>query len=70
MEYTAEASDSPIVCIRKGKYKYIACMSHSSQLFDLEVDPKELNNLVDKVEHKAAGKFMGAPTNMRPNVQR
>ncbi|KAH7715015.1 hypothetical protein AAVH_17594 [Aphelenchoides avenae] len=53
LEYAAEASDTPIVCIRRGEFKYIACMSHSSQLFDLEADPKELVNLVEKQEYKS-----------------
>ena len=32
---------------RKGKYKYVFYSSGSEQLFDMEKDPLEMNNLVD-----------------------
>ncbi len=45
MEYAAEGSYAPLVAIREGKWKYTHCLLDPDQLFDLESDPKELNNL-------------------------
>lgn len=45
MEYAAEGSYAPLVCIREGKWKYIHCTLDPDQLFDLDADPHELNNL-------------------------
>ncbi|WP_332702317.1 choline-sulfatase [Devosia sp.] len=45
IEYAAEGSVAPLVCLRDGKFKYIACMADPAQLFDLSSDPHELVNL-------------------------
>ncbi|MCP4315242.1 MAG: choline-sulfatase [Hyphomicrobiales bacterium] len=45
MEYAAEGSYAPLVCIRDGKHKYVHCELDPPQLFDLEADPQEQNNL-------------------------
>ncbi len=37
---------------RKGKYKYVFNGAGTDQLFDMEADPYEMDNLVDKEEHK------------------
>ncbi len=47
MEYAAEASIAPIVALRDGRWKYVRCAADPDQLFDLDVDPHELLNLVD-----------------------
>ncbi|HBS21905.1 sulfatase-like hydrolase/transferase, partial [Thalassospira sp.] len=45
MEYAAEGSNAPLVCIRDGRWKYVHCELDPEQLFDLETDPDELRNL-------------------------
>jgi choline-sulfatase len=47
MEYAAEGSYAPLVCIREGRWKYIHCMLDPDQLYDLDSDPLELKNLAD-----------------------
>ena len=44
MEYTAEASRSPVAAVRSGAWKYIICRDDPAMLFDLESDPDEHNN--------------------------
>ena len=45
MEYAAEASYSPIIALRQGRWKYTNCALDPEQLFDLQADPHELTNL-------------------------
>lgn len=45
MEYAAEGSYAPLVCIREGQWKYVHCELDPDQLFDLEADPSELTDL-------------------------
>ncbi|RRH93386.1 choline-sulfatase [Mesorhizobium tamadayense] len=47
MEYAAEGSCAPLVAIRDGKYKFVHCELDAPQLFDLEADPLERDNLAD-----------------------
>jgi choline-sulfatase len=51
MEYAAEGSNAPLVCIREGKYKFVHCEIDPPQLFDLESDPHELTNLASDPAH-------------------
>ena len=51
MEYAAEGSYAPMVAIREGKWKYIHCALDPDQLFDLEADPLEQNNLATDERH-------------------
>lgn len=53
IEYAAEASYSPLVSLRYGKWKYNRCNLDPDQLFNLDDDPNELNNLAG--EHAQAG---------------
>jgi choline-sulfatase len=45
MEYAAEGSISPLVCLREGPYKFIHCESDAPQLYQLDHDPQEVTNL-------------------------
>ena len=45
MEYAAEGSVAPMVCLRDGRWKYTGCAADPEQLFDLEADPHERRNL-------------------------
>lgn len=45
VEYAAEGSIAPLVCLRAEHWKYVACAVDTPQLFDLEADPDELTNL-------------------------
>jgi choline-sulfatase len=51
LEYAAEGSIAPLVCLREGKWKYIECAADPTQLFDLSRDPHELTNLASDPAH-------------------
>ena len=44
-EYLAEGTGAPMLMIRRGKYKFISCITDADQLFDLEADADECTNL-------------------------
>lgn len=44
MEYAAEGSIAPLVCLRDGRWKYVRCAADPELLFDLETDPGERTN--------------------------
>ena len=46
-EYLAEGAIAPVVMIRRGKFKFIHSPADPDQLFDLERDPAERDNLAD-----------------------
>jgi len=52
IEYAAEGSYAPLVCLIDGQYKYTKCELDTPQLFDLERDPHELMNLANDPAHK------------------
>ncbi len=46
-EYLAEGTGAPMLMLRRGSMKYISCPTDPEQLFDLEQDPDELENLTE-----------------------
>ena len=52
-EYLAEATPSPILMIRQGRYKFIWSKEDPLLLFDLDADPNELHNIADDPAHAA-----------------
>lgn len=51
MEYAAEASNAPLVALRRGQWKYVHCELDPPQLFNLTTDPHELVNLAATPTH-------------------
>ncbi len=52
IEYAAEASYAPLVCLRQDQWKYTSCSLDPEQLFDLENDPHEITNLAQDPQHQ------------------
>ena len=52
MEYAAEASYSPLIGMRQGKWKYTNCALDPEQLFDMEADPNEHVNLAGDEQYR------------------
>jgi len=51
IEYAAEASYAPLICLRQDQWKYTACTLDPDQLFDLSADPHELTDLASDPAH-------------------
>lgn len=51
-EYLAEGTGDPMLMIREGNLKYICCPSDPEQLFDLEIDPNEITNLINNLKYE------------------
>ncbi len=65
MEYTAEASEAPLVCLRYGKWKYVHCDLDAPMLFDLEADPNEQANLAGDAAHAGTVRVLAEKVNQR-----
>ena len=68
MEYAAEASYAPLVSLRYGKWKYNRCALDPDQLFDLEADPHELDNLAENPAHAGTLQTLRAKSEARWNL--
>lgn len=51
-EYTGEGTIAPLMMIRRGPWKYITCPTDGQQLFNLENDPYEINDLAKGLAKK------------------
>jgi choline-sulfatase len=50
-EYLGEGAAGPMVMVREDRFKYVIGEASPPQLFDLEADPLELDNLAGRAEH-------------------
>ena len=69
MEYAAEGSEAPLVCLRDGRFKLTLCDKDPPVLFDLEADPKELNNLAGDAGHANVLASLTTQAEKRWNLQ-
>ena len=51
IEYAAEGSITPLVCLRTHRWKYTRCLADPEQLFDMQADPMERTNLAPDPAH-------------------
>ena len=58
-EYLAEGTGAPMLMIRRGRYKYVSCITDPDQLFDLQADPFECDNLAQGGAGKLLEGFRG-----------
>jgi choline-sulfatase len=70
MEYAAEGSITPLICLRAGRWKYTACRADPEQLFDLEADPQERVNLATDPAHAATLEDLRAQAQARWDLDR
>jgi choline-sulfatase len=56
-EYLAEGALAPIYMLRRGRWKFIHSPCDPDQLYDLETDPQELNNLARR-DPEIVGRFL------------
>jgi choline-sulfatase len=52
-ELLGEGAIAPLLMVRRGRYKYIYSEPDPEQLYDVEGDPNELNNLAGQSEYEA-----------------
>ena len=65
IEYSAEASEAPIVCLRYGKWKYVHCELDPPLLFDLDTDPQELRNLAREAAQAGTARMLAEKVRQR-----
>jgi choline-sulfatase len=68
-EYLAEIVPAPMVMIRRGPWKYLHCVGDPEQLFDVEDDPLELENLAGAPEHDATLRAFHADRDRRWDLE-
>ena len=65
MEFTGEGIYSPCFILRKDGFKYVHCDDDPPMLYDLNSDPKELNNVASDPAHADTAADMAAEVNKR-----
>ena len=65
MEYAAEASYAPLVCLRYGKWKYTRCALDDDQLYNLDADPNETTNIAEVAAHQGTRDQLRAKSEAR-----
>jgi len=70
MEYAAEGSYAPLVCLRYGKWKYTRCALDPDLLFDLDADPFEQTNLAYVEKHQGTVSQLRAKSENRWDLSR
>ncbi|SIT79546.1 choline-sulfatase [Pontibaca methylaminivorans] len=70
MEYAAEGSVAPMVCLRRGRWKYIRCAADPEQLFDLDTDSDEAVNLATDPAHAETLAALRAESDRRWDLAR
>lgn len=68
-EYLAEGAIAPLVMIRRGRYKFVHSPVDPDQLYDLSVDPDELENLAQAAPHQARVREFRAEVERRWNLE-
>jgi len=68
VEYTAEGSIAPMVMVREGAFKLCLAGNDPVQLFNLDADPHEMQNLADDPAYAAIRASLEARVNERWNV--
>ncbi|MDD9800908.1 MAG: choline-sulfatase [Gammaproteobacteria bacterium] len=66
-EYLGEATPAPYVMVRRGPFKYTHCDADPPQLFNLEDDPHELNDLAADAGHAKVRDAFAAEVRRRWN---
>lgn len=69
MEYAAEGSEAPLVCLRDGRFKLTLCVKDPPMLFDLEADPKELTNLAGDAAYAETLAMLSQQAGTRWNLE-
>ena len=70
MEYVAEASYAPMISLRHEKWKFNRCALDPDQLFDLDTDPYEMENLAKDPNFEAVLKNFSDMCDMRWDLGR
>ena len=70
MEYAAEGTVTPMVGLRRGRWKYTRCMADPEQLFDLGADPHELCDLAGDPAHAGTLAAFRAEADARWDLER
>ena len=64
-EYLAEGVTAPAVMVRRGRHKLIRCPGDPDLLYDLDADPRELNDLAGDASRARVREEMGAEADRR-----